>query len=688
MNNLGNSFTKLITKSTIQKIHEAIDIVDVVSDFVALKKKGTSWQACCPFHNERSPSFSVSPAKGIFHCFGCHKAGNALTFVMEAEKCSYPEALRYLAKKYHIEIEEEQVTNLQAEQQSLRESLLVALNFAKDYYKDILLKDDDGQALGYSYFKERGFHAHIIEKFDLGYSKDEWQGLENEAISKSFSKDILEKSGLIIKKEDGKTYDRFRGRVMFPIHNLAGKVIGFGARTLKKDDKPKYLNSPETEVYIKNEILYGIYQAKATIRNIDECLLTEGYTDVISLHQNGIENAVASSGTALTDNQIRLVKRFTDNITVLYDGDSAGIKAALRGIDLLLAQGMNVKAVVFPDNEDPDSYVKKVGGEAFKKYISDNSKDFITFKTELYLGEAGTDPIKRAGVIRTVVESISKIPDAIKRSVFFKQTSQLMGISEDILVAESNKILINEQKKSVNQQNNQQNPQNNEFNSQFNSQFNNQGNNQTNNQKDSIFNNAAQGDNLVNELINQTLLDNTKETVETIISYQEKESTRLLLRYGQYYMDENTQLWQYLFNELTEINFHTQIYKDILELYQNATTQNIAVDIEYLMANGSPEVQTMTSHLLWEKYTISENWYKMYGIFIPQERDILPNAIYTNILRLKFSVLEKIIAENLAKLTQSKDADEELVILQAHLQLTETKNNIAKILGSVVTGWN
>ncbi len=671
----------MITKTTIQKIHEAIDIVDVVSDFVALKKKGTSWQACCPFHNEKSPSFSVSPVKGIFHCFGCHKAGNALTFVMEVEKCSYPEALRYLAKKYHIEIEEEQVSNVQAEQQSLRESLLIALNFAKDYYKNILTTDEDGQALGLSYFKERGFNNNTIEKFELGYSKDAWQGLENAALDKSFTKDILEKAGLIIKREDGKTYDRFRGRVMFPIHHLSGKVVGFGARILQKDDKrsaaqPKYLNSPETEVYIKNEILYGIYQAKSTIRNVDECLLTEGYTDVLSLHQNGIENVVASSGTALTDNQIRLIKRFTDNITVLYDGDSAGIKAALRGIDLLLAQGMNVKAVVFPDNEDPDSYVRKVGGEAFKKYIFDNSKDFITFKTELYLGEAGNDPIKRAGVIRTVVESISKIPDAIKRSVFFRQTSKLLNIGEDILIAESNKILIAEQRKAENQVLNQQ--------------ANQQTNQNSNNQNDinnSVFGLVQQQDFIANELLNQQIDEQKKETIETIISYQEKESTRLLLRYGQYYIDENTQLWQYLFGELTEIDFYTPIYKEILELYQQATEKNIAVDVEYLMANGTPEIQTMTSHLLWEKYQVSENWQKLYGIFIPQEKDVLPKSLYSNVLRRKHRFIEKLIAENMSKLGEKNSEEDEIIILHKHVQLTQTKNIIAKELGSVVTGW-
>jgi DNA primase len=675
----------LITKATIQKIHEALDIVDVVSDFVALKKKGTSWQACCPFHNERSPSFSVSPAKGIFHCFGCHKAGNALTFVMEAEKCSYPEALRYLAKKYHIEIEEEQVTNQQAEQQSLRESLLVALNFAKDYYKNILLKDDDGRALGYSYFKERGFQAHIIEKFELGYSKDEWQGLENEAISKSFTKDILEKSGLIIKKEDGKSYDRFRGRVMFPIHNLAGKVVGFGARTLKKDDKPKYLNSPETEVYIKNEILYGIYQAKTTIRNLDECLLTEGYTDVISLHQNGIENAVASSGTALTDNQIRLIKRFTDNITVLYDGDSAGIKAALRGIDLLLAQGMNVKAVVFPDNEDPDSYVKKVGGEAFKKYISDNSKDFITFKTELYLGEAGTDPIKRAGVIRTVVESISKIPDAIKRSVFFKQTSQLMGISEDILISESNKILLTQQKSKEK-----------ELEKSLESQLSSIG----------ISNNLQETNAILDSLILDQIKQSESTTIEKLIEIQEEANVTLLVKYGQYYLSENRQLWQYLFEEWKDINFQKGIYKDLIDIYKTGIEAQMVqyydanlseINMQYFLANTSLELQKKLSQLLIDKYDISDGWGKQ-GIFVPLERDNLALHVYKSIMMLKYRTIELFIVQNMGKMVILSDKEKiqklsevEIIelddLLRKHIEWMKIRTNLSTEAGlSPVTG--
>jgi DNA primase len=353
---------------------------------------------------------------------------------------------------------------------------------------------------------------------------------------------------------------------------------------------------------------------------------------------------------------------------VLYDGDSAGIKAALRGIDLLLAQGMNVKAVVFPDNEDPDSYVRKVGGENFKKYIAQNSKDFITFKTELYIDEVGNDAIKRAALIRNVVESISKIPDSIKRSVFFSQTSKLLGISEEVLLTESNKILLAEHKKNS-------------------QQLANQANTKDNTSNDSVFGATHSQDFIVNELLNAKIDQEKTETIEDIISYQEKESIRLLLRYGQYYVNENDQLWQYLFNELTEISFHTPIYKNILELYQQATQQNIAVDVEYLMANGSPEIQTLTSHLLWEKYTLSESWFNLYGIFIPQEKDVLPKSVYSNILRLKHRVLEKLIQENLKKLGEINNEDEELLILQLHQQFTKTKNIIANELGSVVTGW-
>ena len=373
-----------ISKETIQLIQDRADVLEVVSDFVSLKKRGANWMACCPFHNEKTPSFSVSPSKGIYKCFGCGRGGDAVSFVMEIENASYPEALRYLAKKYGIDIQEdEKLTDEELAQQTERESILILLDFAAKYFQEMLSQNDEGKALGMSYFKERGFLPKTLETFGLGYSLSAWDGFTKVALQKGFTKEILEKAGLTIIKDTTKIFDRFRERVMFPIHNVSGKTIAFGARLLKKDKKQaKYLNSPETPVYHKSKVLYGIYQAKKSIREHEECYLVEGYTDVISLHQGDIQNAVASSGTALTIEQIRLIKRFTNNITVLYDGDSAGIKASLRGVDLILEEDLNARIVALPDGEDPDSYLKALGPSAFQKYLDEHKEDFITFKTK------------------------------------------------------------------------------------------------------------------------------------------------------------------------------------------------------------------------------------------------------------------------------------------------------------------
>jgi len=445
-----------IDPATIERIRQTADVADVIGDYVSLKKKGANLWACCPFHGEKSPSFSVSPAKGIYKCFGCGKAGDSIRFIMDIEGLGYGEALRHLAKKYGIEIQETIMTDEQLLAQNERESLLIVLNYAKNYYQNNLFKHDEGQSVGYPYFKERGFSDKTINTFELGYSLESWDAFTKEALKNGYSLEVLEKAGLTIIKESEqlavgnrqstesvKSFDRFRNRVTFPIHNVSGKVIAFGARILKSDkSQAKYLNSPETEVYHKSNVLYGIFQAKNAIRTKDVCYLVEGYTDVISLHQAGIENVVASSGTSLTIEQIRLIGRFTQNITVLYDGDTAGIKASLRGMDMILEEGLNVKLVVFPEGEDPDSYVQKIGSDDFVKHIQESAKDFITFKAELSLKEAAGDPFKKAELIKDMVGSISKIPDSIKRSIFFQKTASLMQIDEQLLISESNKITI------------------------------------------------------------------------------------------------------------------------------------------------------------------------------------------------------------------------------------------------------
>ena len=441
----------MISKSTIDQVFETARVEEVIGDFVQLKKAGSNFKGLSPFSDERSPSFMVSPVKQIWKDFSSGKGGNAVTFLMEHEHFTYPEAIKYLAKKYNIEIEETEQTDEQKQAANERESLYLVNEFAKDYFEKVLFKTDAGQAIGLSYFKERGFTNETIKTFNLGYCLDEWQAFTDEALKKGYLLDNLEKTGLTIVKPD-KKFDRFKGRVIFPIHSMSGRVLGFGGRILKTDKKAaKYLNSPESEVYHKSKILYGIYHAKQSIAKEDNCYLVEGYTDVIQFHQTGIKNVVASSGTALTPEQIRLINRLTKNITVLFDGDAAGIRASLRGIDLILEQGMNVKVCTFPEGEDPDSFAKQNTLDELQTYLTESSQDFIQFKASLLISEAKNDPIKKAETIRDIVNSISKIPDQIKKEIYIQECSRIMDISEDVLfstLAQINKKDIQEANKT------------------------------------------------------------------------------------------------------------------------------------------------------------------------------------------------------------------------------------------------
>lgn len=434
----------MIDQSTIDRILDAAQIVDVVSEFVTLRKRGVNYIGLCPFHNEKTPSFSVSPSKGVCKCFSCGKGGNVVHFIMEHEQLSYYEALKWLAKKYNIEIKERELTDAEKQAQSLRESLFVVNQFASEYFQDILYNHIDGQRIGMTYLRSRGFRDDIIRKFQLGYSTDAPDGLARAAAQKGFREEFLEKTGLCYKKDNGTLHDRFWGRVIFPVHTLSGKVVAFGGRVLSsatKNVQMKYVNSPESEIYHKSRELYGMYFAKQAIVRQDCCFLVEGYTDVISMHQSGIENVVSSSGTALTSDQIRLIHRFTNNITLLYDGDGAGIKASLRGIDMLLEEGMNIKVCLLPDGDDPDSFARKHNATDYQAYINAHEVDFIRFKTNLLLEEAGRDPIKRAGLISSIVRSISVIPDAIIRSVYIRECSQLLQMEEKILVEATAKLI-------------------------------------------------------------------------------------------------------------------------------------------------------------------------------------------------------------------------------------------------------
>ncbi|MGL5317426.1 MAG: DNA primase [Bacteroidales bacterium] len=444
----------MIDQITIDKIMDAAQIVDVVSDFVSLKKRGVNYTGLCPFHDEKKPSFSVSPSKGICKCFSCGKGGNAVHFIMEHEQLSFHEALKYLAKKYGIEIQERQLTAAEELQKTERESMLLINTFAHSYFQDTLHNSTEGKRIGFSYFRERGFRDDIIHKFQLGYSLENRDAFYREATKKGYKKELLVKTGLVIESDEGKLHDRFRARVMFPIHTISGKVIGFGGRILKTGTKSaKYQNSPESEIYHKSNELYGIFFAKSAIVKHDNCFLVEGYTDVISMHQSGIENVVASSGTALTPGQIRLIHRFTDNITVLYDGDVAGMKASLRGIDILLQEGMNVKVVLLPDGEDPDSFAQKNSSSDFIKYIEDAKVDFIRFKINLLLNDAQDDPIKKAGIIGDVLNTISIIPDNVKQSIYLRETSEIMNIQEATLATKLRQLNLKRKENELQKRN-------------------------------------------------------------------------------------------------------------------------------------------------------------------------------------------------------------------------------------------
>ncbi len=432
----------MIDHSTVDRIMSTAQIVEVVGDFVALRKRGVNYTGLCPFHNEKTPSFSVSPGKNIYKCFGCGKAGNPVNFVMEHEQMSYVDALRYLAKKYHIEIVEEAPSNEEVMKRSERESLMVVAEFARNYFVDILKNNKDGQAIGKAYLRERGLRDDIIEKFQIGYCVDERDMFSKDALKAGFKPEFLDKIGVSKLRDDGSLFDRFRGRIIYPIHAIAGKVIGFGARVLKSDNKEiaKYLNSPESEIYHKSNTLYGIYFAKNAVTKIDKCYLVEGYMDVIAMFQAGIENVVASSGTSLTVEQIRLIRRFTKNVTIVYDGDAAGIKAAFRGIPMVLEEGMNVRVLLLPDGHDPDSFAKAYSASALQEYLKQNEHDFITFTADFMLKEAQNDPVKRASVITDIVKTISVIPDQIYRSTYVKECSHLFKVEESLIYEQIAKI--------------------------------------------------------------------------------------------------------------------------------------------------------------------------------------------------------------------------------------------------------
>jgi len=638
----------LIPKDTVDKIIETSRIEEVVGDFVSLKRRGTSMIGLCPFHNEKTPSFHVSVGKGIFKCFGCAKGGDSVRFIMEHEKATYPEALRYLANKYSIEIAEVENTPEEQAVNDKRESLYIVSAWAARFFQQQMLETDEGKSIGLSYFKERGFRDDIIKKFELGYSPDVWDALTQNGLSEGYNIQFLEETGLTIRKENDKFYDRFRGRVMFPIHSFTGRVIGFGGRTLKTDKAvPKYVNSPESDIYHKSNVLYGLFFAKKSMRDEDNCYLVEGYSDVLSVHQAGIENVVASSGTSLTIEQIRMIGRFTKNITILYDGDDAGIKASLRGLDMILEEGLNVKIVLFPDGDDPDSYVQKFGSAAFKSHIEGSKKDFILFKTSILLRDAGNDPIKRAGIIREVVESIAKIPDGIKASVFVRECSSLLQIEERVLISEMNKIRLGKLKRDTN----------------FNPQ-------------------AVQPEPVQNpDILEQTGISDTDEA-------QEKEIVRLLLNYGHelVHWDDitDTYIAPYIISNLADVTFEHPLCIQIIEEYKKQLENGELPSEQDFIKNSDHQIADLAIAMVSSPYILSENWYAKRKIYVKNEAENLRSTVLGGIFHLKKRKVDRILRKIRDEIQAEQDADNQAILMRRYMQVKEVEKGISLFLGSVI----
>lgn len=634
----------MIARQSIDDVLNVSRIEDVVGEYIALKKRGANLLGNCPFHEEKTPSFTVSPSKGIYKCFGCGKAGNSVSFLMEHDNLSFSDSIRKLAEKFNVTLQEDNVQNREeySEQQQKRESLYAVLKFAKTYFQN-QLNADEGRLIGESYFKERGFSNQTIETFELGYSPQGWESLVNEAKKQQYNLDLLVDAGLIKKKEDGHYFDMFRHRVIFPIHDLTGRAIAFGGRQLVKDDKsPKYLNSPETEVYHKSNVLYGIFQAKKSIRNLDNCYLVEGYTDVTSLHQSGIENVVASSGTSLTEGQIKLIKRFTDNVTVLYDGDAAGIKASLRGIDLLLEQGMNVKCVSFPDGEDPDSYCKKLGSDGFKTFLDKENKDFIFFKSELLMQGLENDPLKKTEVVKNILVSIALIPDALKRAMYAKECSKLLDTDESLLLVEIGKLRKNKQK--------------------------------VDNQP-------------IEKEITEILQTEFKsEPTYSSSNEQEKNLIRLLIQSGHKKFKEDASVADFIFKELNDdeaLKIEHPLYKKIIDELKTQIEQELEFNEQFFINHSDNEIRSLAADFLTDKYELSPFWGEN-QLFIKTEKENYVKDLQSLFLFLKKYKIEQIIKDNLKDLNLSETEEDKEIHLHYHINLIGVRDEISRILGTVV----
>jgi len=675
----------MISQNTIQEILSRIDIIDIVGGFVKLKKRGANYLGLCPFHNEKTPSFTVSPSKEIYKCFGCGRSGNSISFIMEHEKYSYVEALKWLANKYGIAIEETFATDEQRQQIQTADSLYIINSFAQQFFTKQLFETEEGQDIGLSYLKERGFREEVIKKFQLGYSPEQRDAFAKEAIAKQYSAELLLKTGLVVNRNE-QLLDNYRGRVIFPVHNHSGKVLGFGARILKSNDKaPKYINTPENEIYVKSKILYGSYFARQSIDKLDECLLVEGYTDVISLHQSGIENAVASGGTSLTVDQLRLIKKYTTNLTIIYDGDAAGIKAALRGLDMALEEGLNVKLVLIPDNEDPDSYVNKVGPTAFREFIQKNKRDFILFQLDVALKDAGSDSNKKAEVVNQIAETISRInkaEDFTKQQDYIKQCSEILKIDESGLHALVNKFIRNRivtQERALPFEE-----------AKF--QEENARKGQETNYDDSTF----------NLLFKDEL--------------QERELARILLEYGTRYWDDKELIADHIFSEMIDEGLLDN--PDIIRLINTFKDQVRSapqhINKNYFVYHPDTKVSSLAVSLLNFPYEESERWRREYSQatgyqkqlfeqtyeqfiktvargndhqlmnYLKAEEDRTHEEVESVLNYLKLRKIKRMLNENHADLEKNHSKEEQEVLFRTHEHLKNMEKAITEKLGTVI----
>lgn len=639
----------MIDQNTVQEILETAKIEDVVGDFVSLKRRGVNLIGLCPFHHEKTPSFTVSPAKNICKCFGCGKGGTPVGFLMEHENFTFPEALRYLAGKYGITIKEKELTVEERMEKQTQESLYLVNQYAMEFYEKQLFETSTGKSVGLSYFKERGFREATIKKFNLGFAPNAKDALTSNAVQNKYSIDLMRQLGLTTKYDS----DFFRDRVMFTIHNLSGKPIAFAGRTLRKEKKiPKYINSPETEIYVKNKVLYGIYFAKQPIRKVDECILVEGYTDVISLHQSGIENVVASSGTSLTTGQIQLIKRYTPNIKILYDGDAAGIKAAVRGLDLVLEQDMNVKVVMLPDGEDPDSYVQSVGTTKFKEYINEQAQDFIFFKTNLLIEEAANDPIKKTLLIKDIVASIAKIPDPIKRSLYIKQCADLMQLEEGILTQEINKVLAS-----------------------------------------TLTRSKLKRDRQLPQEKPASPLRVVKEEEKSATStdeFQEKDIVRLIVTGGEAIFDEeeNMSVAEFVVSSIQDVidDFDNPFYQSVVKEALDLLLQGQALSNSFFLHHSNPKISQLAINLTSSPFEYSPGWEER-DIFLRTQK--MPDLNFTEdsiqgIKRFKLRKVIRMCTSNQQRIQQEKDGEKQMMLLQVQQKLIKMRNDLAKELNTVV----